>query len=396
MIDPSSGAAPVFILSCERSGSTLLRMIIDTHSQIACPAQAYLGPTCRSLYDTIRFSVGQRFDGSERDRDAQVLQEVRAIVDGLMQRYASMRGKRLWCEKTTLNVDFLDILSKVFPDARYLCLYRNSMDVVQSCLKFSSLGFMPELASYVAAQPDNLVAAMAESWLDKNTKILDFESAHRDRCLRVIYEEMTRDPRATLPHIFAFLGLPWEPSIVDKVFTSDHDRGDGDVKVHFSEKINQDSVGRGRAIPLASVPEALRSRIDGLSEKLGQQSLARFYGGGESNEAAAQVRPVDFLALVRARLPTSDSERRAGLRGVCRFVVEGEGGDAWILDLSGPEVLVREDEGDSADCTIAVTHPAFCELVDGTTTVGEVYECGAVSIQGSTHLALQVGLLMFG
>src|SRR5690606_32881741 len=121
--------------------------------------------------------------------------------------------KRFWCEKTTLNVDYLKTLSELFPKARYLCLYRNCMDVVQSCLKFNPLGFMPELVPYVRRDPENLVAAMAENWLARNETISAFEAAHPDRCFRIHYESLAGDPEAVLPPLFEFLGVGWEEDI---------------------------------------------------------------------------------------------------------------------------------------------------------------------------------------
>jgi protein-tyrosine sulfotransferase len=401
MTQPNDGREPIFILSCERSGSTLLRIIIDTHSEIVCPGQLYLGPTCSNLYKTIYYSLGQRFSGCESERVARVLQEVRAIVGNVMERYAFSRNKRIWCEKTTLNVDYLEILSDVFPNAKYLCLYRNCMDVVQSCLKFSSLGFMGELAPYVSKAPESLVGAMAESWLDKNKRIFEFEANHQSQCLRVSYENVTSNPHTTLPAIFQFLGVRWEADILEKIFLSEHDRGEGDLKVHFSKDINTESIGRGRSIPLTAVPDHLQLRINAMNECLGYDSLERFYRNPQADQSAAT--PADRLdvdGFFQLLTPEMLSERRpkvANLRGVCQFVVEGDGGGSWTIDLSGADSLIRKEQDDlSADCTIAITHSALSRLVEGTASVGEVYERGQVSVRGSEHLALQFAILLFG
>src|SRR5690348_14293063 len=97
----SRAAPPVFVLSCERSGSTLLRYIIDTHPQVCSPAHLHLGQLCSSLYTTILFSLGQTMEESGREQSVAV--ETRRIVDDLMDQYVSARGKQRWCEKTTEN-----------------------------------------------------------------------------------------------------------------------------------------------------------------------------------------------------------------------------------------------------------------------------------------------------
>jgi hypothetical protein len=81
---------PVFVLSCERSGSTLLRYIIDTHPQVCSPAHLHLGQLCASLYTTILFSIGQTMEVTDETmRERLVAVETRRIVDELMDRYVS-------------------------------------------------------------------------------------------------------------------------------------------------------------------------------------------------------------------------------------------------------------------------------------------------------------------
>jgi protein-tyrosine sulfotransferase len=402
-------ARPIFILSCERSGSTLLRLIVDTHSEIACPGQLYLGPVSEDLYRAVYYSLGQTCEAAtEKDRRELVLREVRAMVGGLMDRYAAARSKRFWCEKTTLNADYLQTLSALFPGARYVCLYRNCMDVVHSCLKFNPLGFMPELAPCVRKDPENLVAAMAGNWLEKNERISAFEAAHPDRCFRVHYESLAGDPEAALPPLFEFLGVGWEEGILQKVFSVPHDQGEGDLKVLFSKGINADSIGKGRSIPLAAVPDGLRERIDWLNERLDYPGLEGFYQARgearlpadprpETRSAAGRVEPDEFFRVhVRDILGSKEADI-AGVRGVCRFVVEGERGGAWLVDLSRACAEIREArEEDQADCTIAITYGAFRELAEGSASAGEIYERGEVTASGNDHLALRFGKLLFG
>ncbi|MFN2568680.1 MAG: sulfotransferase [Candidatus Dormibacteria bacterium] len=43
------GAAPIFVVCCSRSGSTLLRYILDTHPLVACPPELHVAQLCRRL-----------------------------------------------------------------------------------------------------------------------------------------------------------------------------------------------------------------------------------------------------------------------------------------------------------------------------------------------------------
>lgn len=164
---------PIFILSCERSGSTLLRFIMDTHPDVCCPGQLYLGPLCQSLYTSTYYSLAQlENDATECEKEKIAITETRKIISDVLGRYACAKGKTLWCEKTTLNINYLGIIDKIFPGSRFICLYRNCLDVVDSCISCSSRGFMPELVPYVRDEPDNIVSAMARSWLEKKSKAI--------------------------------------------------------------------------------------------------------------------------------------------------------------------------------------------------------------------------------
>src|SRR5437870_3917407 len=99
----STAAKPqIFVLSCERAGSTLLRFIIDTHPQICSPSELYIGALCKALKTTLQRTTGQI--GPAENRDARVIEQVRSTVDSIMNAYTRERKKELWCEKTPLNL----------------------------------------------------------------------------------------------------------------------------------------------------------------------------------------------------------------------------------------------------------------------------------------------------
>src|SRR5437660_5875801 len=137
-------AAPVFILSNPRTGSTLLRYLIDTHPDICCPGELRLGAITEFLTVAIELTLGrvQSCPGGETARLA-CFAEVRRIVDDLMDKYCRAKGKPRWCEKTPINLDHLDFLNAVFPDAQCLCLHRHGLDTVRS---WTEIGMVPSVA----------------------------------------------------------------------------------------------------------------------------------------------------------------------------------------------------------------------------------------------------------
>lgn len=260
-------SSPIFILCCERSGSTLLHYILDTHPDICCPGELFVG----QLSEILRLTVSRTVPDSLEDREGVIRRKVRGVLEGLLLEHAQAVGKKFWCDKTPSNALKLPEIEWVFPDARYLCLYRDSLDVVQSCLEIPEKSYMWWSLPYVAKHPQNYMAALLENWVEKTENILAFESSHPN-ALRVRYEDLVADPVKTLGPLFNFLGLGWDTSLVEEVFRVPHDPGGGDYKIQSTHKIEKDRVGKGKLVDpslLSQVPPALRLRQKALHEQLG-------------------------------------------------------------------------------------------------------------------------------
>lgn len=398
------GAPPVFILSCERSGSTLLRYIIDTHPQACSPAHLHLGQLCRSLYTTAYYSIGQTFDAAdEATRGRLVAADVRRIVDELMGRYARAKGKQVWCEKTTENLQHLKFLGEVFPDARFVCLYRNCMDVAHSSIECSRLGFIPELAPYVQKNPGNIVAAMVESWVEKTARLLEFELAHAPQCFRLKYESLALRPSETLREMFAALGLGWDESLLDAVFSTEHDQGSGDRKILFTKRINTDSIGRGSTLARADVPAELLGRMNELLARLDYPVVGPDWDSAPSPylPAATEAEARDIVSSVGemfdSYVPRILKSRGAELQGVdgrCKFDVS-DGGGTWMLTLRESGGAAEASGGD-ADCTVRISAGDLLDLVNGRQNVIAAFDQGKIHVAGDYELANKVGRLLFG
>ena len=397
---------PIFILSCERSGSTLLRYIVDTHPDIACQAGLNLGGTCFALYRSAYYSVGQVVASEEIERSSLTILKVRQIVSALMAEYATGKGKRLWCDKTPANLQNLEILNAVFPDAKYICLYRNCMDVVHSCLEISSGdGFMTEFDPYIRKNPENLTAAMVDSWTDKMSKLLAFERANPGKCFRITYESLVLDTVPTLQAMFTFLGLRFDPHLLDSVFLVPHDEGIGDTRIRFSKGISRRSLGKGSRVARAKIPSDLLEQMNALLSELNYPAV-----GPDWNSAPSPFLPPETVTDESEVVTTTVEEifghqlpallkrkrdRAAELRGVCKFAVSGEGGGNWIVNLA--QQSIRKDRGEvKPDCVVAVTASDFIDMVSGKLNPMSAFDRGKIRVTGDGNLATKIGVLLFG
>lgn len=398
--------APIFILSCERAGSTMLRYIIDTHPEICCPGELHLGQLCEHLAHVVAvLGAAESWDG--------INAETRRMVSALMGEYAARKGKRLWCEKTPRNVAYAEALREVFPEAKFICLHRHCMDVVHSCLEASRVGFFVEPVYYARAIPPTFMrgaaghpAAFALSWAEKTKQLVAFERAHTEQCFRVKYEELVADPASVLEPMFGFLGVAWDASILDAAFRTPHD-GPGDTKAIYTRRVHTESVGAGASVAPRLIPQDVLENVNGLLTELGYPTVGPDWGqtpspsldatrddeGGERAEAVP-----DIEEIFASGFPRRLRERREhwqDLGGVYKFVVTGEGGGVWLLDLDGPEARITRGEGE-ARSTITVASADLFELVTGKLNAARAFELGKVRMAGDLAQVVALGQILLG
>ena len=126
MAKPSApGKGPVFIVSPMGTGSTLLRLILDSHPNIAIPHETGF----MRIYTAMRF-VPFKLSGRHWARrlgwsDDELDEEARRFFERIFMRYAEQHGKRRWGEKTPQHTWHVTKMKRVFPDAVFIGIVRH-------------------------------------------------------------------------------------------------------------------------------------------------------------------------------------------------------------------------------------------------------------------------------
>lgn len=374
----------------------MLRYIVDSHSKIVCPGHLYLGELCANLNTFLTSTLAQNRSelyGEEIRRF--VIKEARKIIDNVMSHYVSEKNKSIWCEKTPMNLEYLDLLHEHFPDAKYICLYRHCMDVVHSSLNLSKYRFLPEHMPYVHRNPGNIIAAMTENWLEKTEKLLKFEAANPDRCFRVKYESIVMAPEETLEALFGFLGVDWEKDLIERVFKIDHDKGEGDGRAALSSKIRQDSVGKGVEVPKAGIPGKFLTEIDRLLCELDYGNLDDYYSNSRDFFSESIKNNCDISNVLERHLENAIKVNRGSypsIQGVWKIVLNGDEGGTWIVDLSGQEGVIEKKDA-KADVTLRLSSSLLSDLFNGIRDGVEAFSQGEIEVEGITDESV---LLNFG
>jgi protein-tyrosine sulfotransferase len=397
----ASSNHPIFILSTVRSGSTLLRYIMDTHPEICSPGELDLGQLCSSLkrvVDSLMLGrIPSQLDPKEREQIINA--EVRRVVSGLMDDYAKSKAKSMWCEKSPRNTYFIEVLNEVFPDGKYICLYRNCMDVVNSCIQATRAGrFKEELIFY--ARNTSEVNTFIDSWVERNSMVLKFERENPSKCFRLKYETLVTDPQSVLAPMFSFIGVRWDPKIVSSVFAVEHDDGPGDVKVKFSKSIHQSSVGKGSTIARSSIDNNLLKKMNDLLKELDypvvgpdwDRQPSPYVGASQvtgGNETVVSATKDVFANYFPAQLQKY-SDKLPEIKGVYKFVITGTDGGIWIIDLTktGGQIIPGDS---SADSTIVISSVDLIDVVNGKLNPAEAFSLGKFRVSGNIDQVIKMG-----
>lgn len=197
--DPRAPGGPVFIVGGMGSGTTLLRLMLDSHPNVAIApetgfARAYLANKHIPFW---RFGGGwyRRLGLTDDEMD----ERLRGFYDGLFMHYAHAQGKQRWGEKTPNHIWHMDRLANLFPDAVFVGLVRHPGAVVAS-LK-SRFGFSFRRA--------------AAYWGHMNAELLAQGEQLDGRFALCRFEDLVLRPEPTMRELLDWLNEPWSPQVLE-------------------------------------------------------------------------------------------------------------------------------------------------------------------------------------
>ncbi|MGL5795515.1 MAG: sulfotransferase family protein [Waterburya sp.] len=195
---------PIFLVGAERSGTTLLRLMLDNHPQLAwCYEFEYAVDLIPDDHQWSELQTYYKWLETHR-----TFQATGFVIDPTLD-YPSLINSFLWQKLhqeqklivgATVHRHF-DKLLRIWPDARFIHIIRDGRDVARSCIGMGWAG--------------NVWTGI-ERWIEAETLWAELEQQlPANRKMSLTYEQLIVDPVETLKQICDFIDIEYDAEMLN-------------------------------------------------------------------------------------------------------------------------------------------------------------------------------------
>lgn len=227
---------PLIIGGFYRTGTTLLRRLLDAHSNIHCGPEVkffkdFHGDYLKDGLKHVRFFKTIKSLGLKRDELLKIFGKAFIETHELAAR--KLKKKR-WADKTPENVLYLDEWASLLNDKFFFVhVVRNPLDVLAS---LNERGFEKTVPKEFEKKVE-----LHKIFLKRG---LDFSKKHSDISLTIRYEDLVKDPEKCLTALMMSIGENFEPSVLKNFNNAKRQSGIEDPKVKLRKDIHTESIDR--------------------------------------------------------------------------------------------------------------------------------------------------------
>jgi len=216
---------PIFIVGVHRSGTTLLRYMLGSHSRIYIPPESDFIPNfflhdptgelsdeqvariLHTIFERYRFVKEWKGNPPDPAQFARSLPDrtPASFLDSLYTAYARQYAAQRWGDKTPIYASYIDLIHDIFPSAQFLHIIRDGRDAVLSMLdKYEHDEFHVDI--FFAARNWVRRIRSAQRAGSRIGPTLYYE---------LHYENLIADPEGELRAVCDFLGEAYEPGMIE-------------------------------------------------------------------------------------------------------------------------------------------------------------------------------------
>lgn len=219
----------VFIVAAPRSGTTLIQAILNAHPQTLGFDYETSIFTSQNIFNKSRYT--RVLSEREIDRLFETSTDVVDFFDKFTKTLADGRDAKI-IEKTPHHITRLGFILKHFPRANVLHVYRDGRDAYCSARAYQNIKRARDIGTYARYWAKCIASRRKHG---NHPKILDMS-----------YEEFTKSPESSLKKVLHFIGLDYQPGLLDANTYGKYYRAANPNFKKLSEPINTSSLGRWR------------------------------------------------------------------------------------------------------------------------------------------------------
>ena len=205
-----------FVVGVPRSGTTLLRLMLDAHPRLTIPPETHFLPellrackagdanpervmeviTATKRWHDFQLEPSSLLRRLPADRPVKGREAARAFYSA----YAESVAKPRWGDKTPVYLKNMLTIQKALPEARFIHIIRDGRDVALSVL---GLLFGPDS-----------VDEAARRWRRKVLRARE-QASRLCHYRELRYEDLVADPEPTLRSVCDYIELRWDPAMLE-------------------------------------------------------------------------------------------------------------------------------------------------------------------------------------